>query len=135
MVVSAADGEREHSQESLCHTTKDRFEERAVFFKGSPGKTGRDADTALTARQDARNLRQRSGIPRGRQKLARTEQGCASAQFLYEFAASTDPALFRAATEWFPAVPGRDDLAIRALPVRQQSRPYQPAQLIQTRRS
>ncbi len=81
MVVSAADGEREHSQEWLCHTTKDRFEERVSFFRARPGKTGRDADTALTARQDARNLRQRSGIPRGRQKLARTEQSCASAQF------------------------------------------------------
>src|SRR6266436_6087242 len=35
-----------------------------------------------TARQDARNLRQRGRIPRRRQKSARTEQGCASAQFV-----------------------------------------------------
>src|SRR5260370_41389922 len=42
---------------------KSRFEERAVFFQGS-----------LTARQDARNLRQRGRIPRGKQKSARSEQ-------------------------------------------------------------
>ena len=40
--------------------------------------------------------------------------------------ASTDPALFRAATEWFPAVPGPDDLSIWTLPGEQLKEGWRP---------
>jgi len=69
--------------------------------------------------------------PTGEAEGSEDRTGCGIYTALREFLASADPARFRAATEWFPAVPGRDDLAVRALPVRLQFRRYQPAQSIQ----
>src|SRR6266403_4388624 len=44
--------------------TKTDSRSQRSFFRARPGKTGRDADTALTARQGARNLRQCGRPPR-----------------------------------------------------------------------
>src|SRR6266853_1258998 len=54
--------------------TKTDSRSQRSFFRARPGKTGRDADSALTARQGARNLRQCGRMPRQTQKAARTEQ-------------------------------------------------------------